>query len=100
MNTFAIGEVAIYVRPGSPHFGTEVTILYGPCRFTNSLDYRTGRIGELFIGYCVSSGEVDLRGKDEWAVKTENLKKKQHKRPMDEKVSWDECLWKPAGVNA
>ncbi len=29
MDKFEIGEVAIYVRPGSPHYGKEVTVLSG-----------------------------------------------------------------------
>ena len=98
MNTFAIGEVAIYVRPGSPYFGTDVTIL-SELRHSQGggKDHVAGGITTPHFGYDI---DILPEGCKTVVARPEHLKKKQHKRPMDEKVSWDECLWKPAGVNA
>lgn len=48
--SFKIGEIAIFVRPGSPHFGKEVEILSGPQLFPRVKDLRDGSISEQY-GY-------------------------------------------------
>jgi hypothetical protein len=99
---FEIGEVAIYVRPGSPCFGRECTIL-GKAGFLNSPDFLTGTINEPFFGYQISLGKIDpINNEDVWAARPEWLQKKQRRldRECDRKVSWDECLWKPKQVTA
>ena len=95
-DTFSVGEVAIYVRPGSPYFGREVTILSPLELGGGGPDHITGKITELAMLYTVDlpaqNGIAPMGAKPEW------LKKKQHKRDIDQIVSWEDCLWKPSEV--
>lgn len=92
---FQIGEVAIYIRPGSPFYGREVTIISGLQEFENGLDLLTGGKYPSCIGYVVSVGEISPKGKDEWCAVPSWLKRKPQTRELDQIVSWDDCPWKP-----
>lgn len=96
---FEVGEIAIYVRPGSPRYGTEVRILSGLRSVSELHDVLTGEnvqgplrcyavtnpYGSSRHGYCLPQ---NLR------------KKKPPQRDIDQKVSWSDCIWKPAWVTA
>jgi hypothetical protein len=84
---FEVGEIAIYVRPGSPHFGEEVQIL-GPPRMWGigydalyNCDSEPGMKYE--IDFIISPNQKTIVARPEW------LKKKPKPRAIDEKVSWD-----------
>ncbi len=92
---FEIGEVAIYVRPGSPYYGQEVEILGGLTRYEPTQDH-LGLEAAPYVGYQISS----LIG-DDWVMvsRPEWLrKKKPPRREMDQIVSWEDCAWRPATV--
>jgi hypothetical protein len=93
MSEFHVGEIAIYVKPGSPVFGKEVTII-SPLRLTgvSTVSGETGLPIPRFYGY-----EVDLPAKyaKGVCVPPEHLRKKQQKRDIDQLVSWDSCPWQP-----
>ena len=99
MSEFKVGEIAIYVRPGSPHFGREVTII-GPLQiWGGGLDHITGaRNPDGIIAYPTDLPPV-LKG-NVMGAKPEWLKKKQQKRDIDQLVSWSDCLWQPKGVTS
>ena len=74
MDKFEVGDTAIYVRPGSPFYGKEVTIL-SDLHFENELrDHITGNIKSGFR-YDITS----LDGIAEWVAQPEWLYK-----PKDE----------------
>lgn len=95
---FEIGEVAIYVRPGSSYQGTEVTVITALREHKGGFDHVTNQwvhLDELVHTIRFHDG-IRKAAKSEW------LKKKQRRldRECDRKVSWDECLWKPKQVTA
>lgn len=91
-DTFKVGEVAIYVRPGSPHYGEEVTV-------TSGLKWREGGIDEMTGGEQIPGLRYDIDFPSGpsgcCAARPEWLRKKQQKRDIDQLVSWDSCLWQP-----
>ena len=101
--TFKVGEIAIYVRPGSPFYGQEVTII-GPLELRGgprSRDHITGLPTTRDIKYLISypvGFEPDGKG---FSARPENLrKKKPPQRDIDQIVSWDDCVWRPERVSA
>jgi hypothetical protein len=85
---FEVGEIAIYVRPGSPHFGEEVRIESNLEYFCGGVDYLTGELPE--DGYEYEFTMIGLLpGIYPWTARPEWLKKKPKPRAIDEKVSWD-----------
>lgn len=95
---FQIGEVAIYVRPGSPYYGKEITILSnlilaGPghdnlYNVSTSGGYPVYQISEL----SWAPGKIQI-ARPEWL-----RKKKLPRREVDQVTTWDKCLWKPKEV--
>jgi hypothetical protein len=100
--TFSVGEIAIFVRPGSEHYGEEVTVTSGMKEGAGGYDKLLGRITtaeEDGYGYEIDFGIVP-EGHYAWFAKKEWLRKKQQKRDIDQLVSWDKCLWQPKKVTA
>ena len=96
--TFSIGEIAIYVRPGSPYYGREVEIL-GPLvsNLVSDDHVDSSRIGTVSRSYDITNIFDCPFGS---AAPPEWLRKKQQKRDIDQLVSWDDCLWQPKKVTA
>lgn len=89
---FSVGEMAIYVRPNSPHYGKEIEIL-GPLQFVSCLrDHVTGALVDGGMRYQITRLDDLPRfwAKPEWLRK---------KRPPQELSSWYEveklCGWNP-----
>ena len=101
--TFQVGEIAIYVRPGSPYYGQEVTII-GPLKLRggpSSHDHITGQPAQRDMKYLISNpvGFNSPNGKG-FSARPENLrKKKPPQRDIDQLVSWDDCVWRPGMVH-
>ncbi len=92
---FEIGEVAIYVRPGSPYCGEEVEIIKGPYLYRVSYDsLDPSNNGNPEYGYTVRS---TVNG-EKYGARPEWLRKKKPHRDIDQIVSWDDCLWKPQPI--
>ncbi len=94
---FEIGEVAIYVRPGSPYYGREVEIIQGPVQCIPTTDHM-GVETAPYVGYQISNFDGDDRritqlSRPEWL-----RKKKPPRREIDQIVSWEDCAWKPQTV--
>jgi len=96
VSEFAIGEVAIYVRSGSPHYGEEVTILstliWWPPGGTDHMGVEANLGG---YAYEITPLEA-IPGP--WIARSSWLKKKDNPktgRECDRVVSWDDCAWKP-----
>ena len=92
---FSIGEIAIYVRPGSPYYGREVTV----GRRIKSNEFVGGdHLGQMSFasnaeGYVIHGLETVT------AAKSEHLrKKKPPSREIDQVTTWDKCLWAPREV--
>jgi hypothetical protein len=85
MSEFHVGEIAIYVRPGSRFFGQEV-------RVTRSLFLNPYKPSEWYGKTCYMIVGLDV---GEASCLPEHLRKKQQKRDIDQIVSWDDCVWKP-----
>ena len=86
---FQVGEICIYVRPGSPYFGKEVKILRGLTE-TNlgGVDHITGeKLNKLVMAYRIDG--IPFRTGTWFNAIPEHLKKKPQKRDIDELVSWD-----------
>jgi hypothetical protein len=96
MSEFHVGEIAIYVRPGSPNYGKELTIL-SPLKMSaqNTWSQITGEKTEPFLGYEVDFPLDPTLPGNSVMCRPEWLRKKQQKRDIDQIVSWDDCLWKP-----
>ena len=91
---FEVGEVAIYVRPGSPYYGEEVTIIRGIHRYLVVNDHLGQNIGEEIDGYGIQCSWSRAGGASpEWL-----RKKKPPSREIDQVTTWDKCLWKPREV--
>ena len=94
---FEIGEVAIYVRPGSPYYGDEVTILSGLQQHSGGSDLVTGisYVKYQHPGYVIRHPEVIGKG---FADPAWLRKKKPPSREIDQVTSWDKCAWRPREV--
>ena len=93
---FEIGEVAIYVRPGSPFYGAEVKILSGLIFQNRVQDHLTGEYRDGGWRYFIDIPTGNPNGftaDPEWL-----RKKKPPRREIDEVTTWDKCLWKPREV--
>jgi len=97
MNTFEPGEIAIYVRPGSPYFGMEVVITQGLHFDVGGYDILLGEMFYSGMTYTIVSPALSFAANKDWFANPEWLKKKpKPQREMDTQVSWDDCLWRPA----
>lgn len=95
MSRFSIGEVAIYVRPGSPAYGQEVTVLSELHPIGSGFDYSTGAIpsNDLLV-YEISDLTPGFSlGKQ--VARPEWLSKKKTIREIDQVTTWDKCAWRP-----
>lgn len=90
---FSVGEIAIFVRPGSPHYGQEVRIL-------STLQLRKAR--DLLTGKIVKEPlyEIHRSGAKIPALcaHPQDLKKKPPREDL-KVVPWSECLWQPKKVS-
>jgi hypothetical protein len=85
---YQVGEIAIYVRPGSPYFGKEVEIL-GELKYVLvGFDF-AGRRREPTFEWCYDITDLCPKNPGIAAASPEWLKKKPQKRDIDELVSWD-----------
>lgn len=91
--TFDVGEIAIYCRPGSPHFGVEVTILSG-LRMSRQTDQRTGEV-TFEPGYKIDGPFGPLVNGRPWGCPPQWLKKKRPPRKDRDVVRWADCPWQP-----
>ena len=89
MSEFHVGEIAIFVRNGSPNYGKECEVV-GPLEWIGGgPDYTTGGVAEhAYMHKIILDGEL-FCSRPEW------LRKKQQKRDIDQLVSWNDCAWKP-----
>ena len=96
MEKFEIGEIAIYVRPGSSYYGEEVTILSGLRPRKDGMDFVTGEYQILvnYLVYEISEPAERFTGPQRVA-KPEWLRKKPKRRECDKIVSWDSMPWRP-----
>ena len=87
MSEFHVGEIAIYVRPGSPYYGREITVT--SCLLIGSVfNVLTNSIEYVWEHYLID-GLPQIDGRP-WCSKPEWLRKKQQKRDIDQLVSWDD----------
>lgn len=97
---FEIGEVAIYVRPGSPYYGCEVMVT-GPLELKRSIDLVLGQEVEA-MGYQIYADSFEIYpGHDRYrSVRPEHLRKKPRSIDREATGEWDLCPWRPEKVNA
>lgn len=95
---FAIGEIAIYCRPGSPHFGVEVTIL-SELRMSRQTDERTGEV-TFEPGYRIDGPFGPLINGKPWGAPPCWLKKKKPPAVDRKLVRWADCPWQPETLHA
>lgn len=91
---FEVGEVAIYIRPGSKNFGKEVTIV-GPLKWARlwTPDLKTYKVVETYNVSCDDLGQCP---KGRWAAQPHHLRKKPPKaKPKEEVGEWELCPWQP-----
>lgn len=86
MSSFQIGEKAIYVRQGSPHFGETVTVV-GPlkCRRIVEDHLDQSAIGSIFTGY-----RIRLPSGDELGAEPPWLRKIPPDYDGNTKIAWDD----------
>ena len=99
--TFKVGEIAIYVRPGSQHYGREVEILSGLFKPISHTDVVTGEFSQKSdaLAYQITDLYPEIPGV--MTALPEHLrKKKPPQRDIDQIVSWDDCVWRPERVSA
>lgn len=91
---FQIGEVAIYVRPGSSYYGDEVTIISGLQLHAGGADLVTGARHSKYPrpGYLIRHPEIIGEG---FADPAWLRKKKPPQREIDQVTTWDKCAWRP-----
>ncbi len=96
---FEIGEVAIYVRPGSTMHGDEVTVMSGLVLSNGGMDGLTGKsIGACMVYEISHPSKPTPPGYKRRVALPEWLRKKKPHRDIDQIVSWDDCLWKPQPI--
>lgn len=89
MAKFSVGEIAILKNVFHPLYssmsGSEVTILELPApRVTRHVDDDLFRVEETYV--------IEVPGYGKFAADENQLSKK---RPPQEVVSWDSCVWNP-----
>jgi hypothetical protein len=93
MEKFEIGEVAIFIA--------DCERKHTECVIVSPLDHRIWKdidTRELKGGMAY---QVKFSDGVHWSVRPQFLrKKKKPARDIDQKVSWDDCLWKPKQVTA
>lgn len=99
---FEIGEVAIYVREGSPNYGKEVIVASDIelCLIKNGFSGKTipsqsHRIevpSDWIFGPYSMPAEVPRRAKPEW------LRKKPRQPVRESLGDWELCPWRPERV--
>lgn len=96
--TFAIGEVAIFWKPGSVNHGTELTIL-SSMQWRRAIGEMDGIVREGWRYQCDMPNRVvgPYRSKcsDKSWVAPEHLRKKRPPRDDLKVRRWDECPWQP-----
>lgn len=91
---FAIGEIAIYWRPGATGHGMDVTIA-SSASWRTVPDRITGlRVTKLFYRVAEPSPDGKL-----WSLSREYLRKKKPPRKDLEVVRWSECPWQPESLH-
>lgn len=92
---FVVGEIAVFVRPGSKYYGTEVTVR-SELKLFNCEDRRNpDSPRELCLAYAVA-GFFDEPPRGGWVAPPEYLRKKRPPREDLKVGRWDECPWQPA----
>lgn len=84
---FKVGEIAIYVRPGSQFYGREVTILSPLKPSGGGWDHVNNKPADRYMGYLVDLpklGHREMSARPEWL-----RKKKPPQRDIDQKVGWE-----------
>jgi hypothetical protein len=94
--TFDIGEVAIYWRPGAIGHGMDVTIAGVEYR-RDGVDHLTGV--QLDAGMFYVLAEPSPRNGMRWLVTSRVLRKKRPPAERPRVVSWESCPWKPESIN-
>ena len=98
---FKVGEIAIYVRPGSPYYGREVEVLSRLFPETGGVDIVTREIYEETGKLVYRITDLDPGTPGLMVAYPEWLrKKKPPQRDIDQLVSWDDCVWRPERVSA
>lgn len=100
---FAVGEIAIWCRPGSPNFGKEVTVI-GPLRLATTLDAWSGEIS-TGLRYQIEHSPGWVLGPHERLVKKfappEHLRKRWPPPQREATSSWDDVIvWRPNTTKA
>lgn len=94
---FEVGEVAIYVRPGSPSYGCEVTIastlIMSIFNTAEAPDVSDTAWVYLLDEICAETG---LQG----CAEPHELRKKPPAREDHQLVKWSECPWQPSRERA
>jgi hypothetical protein len=98
---FAIGEVAIFWKPGGMNHGKELTILSG-MEWRRTVCTLTGDIAEGWRYRCdmpnVTCGPYNS-ATPVWWVAPEFLRKKRPPRDDLQLMRWDQCPWQPESIN-
>jgi len=95
---FAVGEVALYWRPGSPSHLREVTIV-GPLKEEYVHDVRDGSLKYEMV-YAIEGIPGTPPSGKAWCAPPEYLRKKKPPREDLQVVRWSECPWQPQQVRA
>lgn len=95
--TFQVGEVALFCKPGSKHFGMEVTIS-GPLSMRLIRNTKTGAIRDVPAYVIEPIGHPELRPSGRsvgFATEPFNLRKRPAPGDREKIGSWQECPWTP-----
>jgi hypothetical protein len=99
---FAVGEVAIFWKPGSTNHGKELTILSG-MQWRRTRGTMDGEVRQGWRYQCDPSnlvlGPYTSECSDKTWVAPEFLRKKRPPRDDLGIKRWDECPWQPETIN-